>query len=68
LTETASNLSGTLTVTDGVHTANITPFGQYMASQFTSASDGHGGIIIGDPTAAAANSPNVGTLTAPHHA
>jgi hypothetical protein len=51
LTEAGSNLSGTLTVTDGVNTANITLLGQYTASQFTSASDGHGGIVIGDPTA-----------------
>jgi hypothetical protein len=30
-------------VTDGVHTAEIVLFGQYMTGQFTSASDGHGG-------------------------
>jgi hypothetical protein len=30
-------------VTDGVYTAEIVLFDQYMADQFTSASDGHGG-------------------------
>jgi len=44
--EAASNMSGTLTVTDGTHTANITLLGQYMAASFTAASDGHGGTII----------------------
>jgi hypothetical protein len=66
-TEAANNLSGTLTVTDGVHTANITLLGQYMASQFTSASDGHGGTLIGDPPAVALTDPNQGTLAAQHH-
>jgi hypothetical protein len=41
-----TNQSGTLTVTDGVHTANITLLGQYMAAGFTAASDGHGGTLI----------------------
>lgn len=40
------NQSGTLTVTDGVHTANIQLLGQYMASEFVAASDGFGGTII----------------------
>ncbi|MGD0721624.1 MAG: NF038122 family metalloprotease [Roseiarcus sp.] len=48
-TEAASNLSGTLMVTDGLHTANLTLLGQYVTAQFTSASDGHGGTLIGDP-------------------
>jgi hypothetical protein len=66
-TEAAGGTSGTLTVTDGVHTANITLLGQCMASQFTSASDGHGGTVIGDPSVAAANNASA-TLVAPHHA
>src|SRR5215472_7370545 len=45
-TEAASNLSGTLTVNDGAHTANIQLLGQYMASEFTAASDGNGGTLI----------------------
>ena len=38
--------SGTLTVTDGVHTASIQLLGQYTASEFATASDGHGGTLI----------------------
>ena len=45
-TEAAGATSGTLTVTDGVHTASIQLLGQYMASEFVAASDGHGGTII----------------------
>jgi autotransporter passenger strand-loop-strand repeat protein len=48
-TENANNLSGTLSVSDGTHTANLILIGQYVTAQFTSASDGHGGILIGDP-------------------
>jgi hypothetical protein len=45
-TEAASNLSGTLTVTDGVHTASIQLLGQYTASEFATASDGNGGTLV----------------------
>jgi len=45
-TEAASNLSGALTVNDGALTANIQLLGQYMASEFTAASDGNGGTLI----------------------
>jgi hypothetical protein len=48
-----NNLSGTLTVTDGSHTAHITLLGGYSPSQFTSASDGHSGTVITDPPASA---------------
>jgi autotransporter passenger strand-loop-strand repeat protein len=39
-------LGGTLTVTDGVHTANIALLGQYIASEFAVSNDGHGGTLI----------------------
>jgi hypothetical protein len=45
-TEAASATSGTLSVTDGVHTASIQLLGQYTASEFVAASDGHGGTLI----------------------
>jgi hypothetical protein len=54
--------------TDGVHSATITLLGQYTAGQFTSASDGHGGTLIGDPAVVAANDPSLAALAAPHHA
>ena len=47
--EAQDKLSGTLTVTDGTHTANLTLLGQYSANNFSLASDGHGGTIVTDP-------------------
>jgi autotransporter passenger strand-loop-strand repeat protein len=49
--EAGNNLSGTLTVTDGTHTAQLTLLGIHTPSQFTSASDGHNGTVITDPPA-----------------
>jgi hypothetical protein len=37
---------GTLSVTDGAHTANIALLGDYLASTFAASSDGHGGTNI----------------------
>src|SRR5262249_40553305 len=47
--EAKNHLSGTLTVTDGTHTANLTLLGQYSAANFHLASDGHGGTMVTDP-------------------
>jgi autotransporter passenger strand-loop-strand repeat protein len=52
-TEAANNTSGTLTVTDGSHTANLTLLGQYATANFSLASDGHGGTLITDPPGSA---------------
>jgi hypothetical protein len=49
LVEAGSNSSGTLTVSDGTHTASLLLLGQYTAGQFTTASDGAGGTLISDP-------------------
>ncbi|MGI9169370.1 MAG: hypothetical protein ACR2FH_04240 [Caulobacteraceae bacterium] len=46
--------SGTLTVTDGTHTAHIALKGDYRTSTFVAASDGHGGTLVHDPAKAAA--------------
>jgi hypothetical protein len=54
---------GTLTVTDGTHTANISLLGNYIASTFTASSDGHGGVIVVDPPNQAISS---SLLAAPH--
>ena len=40
---------GTLTVSDGTHTANIALEGNYSLANFTAYSDGHGGTIVIDP-------------------
>jgi hypothetical protein len=55
------NTGGTLSVTDGSHIANIALLGQYMASSFVAAGDGHGGTLITDPPLAQPQ-----TLSQPH--
>jgi hypothetical protein len=40
---------GTLTVSDGTHTARLALLGQYAAASFAASSDGHGGTAITDP-------------------
>jgi len=52
-TYSGTTTSGTLTVTDGTHTAKIKLSGNYTASAFTVASDGHGGTKVVDPPGAA---------------
>jgi hypothetical protein len=50
---TGTTASGVLTVTNGTQTATIDLTGDYLASTFTVASDGHGGVVVKDPTAPA---------------
>ena len=57
-----ANASGTLTVSEGGHTANITLLGQYVAGNFTSSTDGHGGTLVTDPPVVANTDPNPLTL------
>jgi phosphodiesterase/alkaline phosphatase D-like protein len=57
----ADNAGGTLTVSDGKHAANVTLLGQFMASEFATSSDGHGGTSITDPPV-----PATLAVTAPH--
>ena len=45
---------GTLTVSDGTHTAKIKLVGDYTHASFTASSDGHGGTKVVDPTAPSA--------------
>jgi VCBS repeat-containing protein len=44
-----SSSGGTLTVTDGLHTANIALLGNYLSSSFVASNDGNGGTSIVDP-------------------
>src|SRR6202022_1235425 len=44
-----ANASGTLTVSEGGHTANITLLGQYVTAHFNMLSDGLGGTLVTDP-------------------
>jgi autotransporter passenger strand-loop-strand repeat protein len=48
-TEAANKTSGTLSVTNGSETTNLTLLGQYTAANFTLSSDGHGGTLVTDP-------------------
>jgi hypothetical protein len=52
-----ASTSGTLTVTDGTHTAHIKLAGDYLGSTWTLTSDGHGGTKIVDPAAAVGAAP-----------
>ena len=40
---------GTLTVTDGVHTARLAMLGNHAAADFTLANDGSGHTLVFDP-------------------
>ncbi len=44
--ENNSGTGGTLSVGDGAHSANVALLGNYMASSFVTAADGHGGTLI----------------------
>lgn len=41
--------SGTLSISDGTRTANLTLLGTYTTANFHLASDGHGGTLVTDP-------------------
>ena len=60
----SNNTGGTLTASDGTHTANIELLGQYMASSFAMSADGVGGTLIHDLAPATLTH----TLTQPQHA
>jgi hypothetical protein len=48
------NSPGTLTVSDGSHTAHVALLGSYSLANFTASSDGHGGTSVVDPPLASA--------------
>jgi hypothetical protein len=52
-TYSGTTTAGTLTVTDGAHTAHIKLIGNYLGSTFTVSSDGHGGTTVVDPATSA---------------
>jgi hypothetical protein len=62
-TFSGTSSGGTLSVTDGTHTANIALLGNYMASTFVASSDGQGGTSVVDPQLTQQN-----TLAQPQHA
>ena len=54
-TYSGTSTGGTLTVTDGTHTATIALSGNYLTSSFVASNDGHGGVDIIDPPVAGAS-------------
>jgi autotransporter passenger strand-loop-strand repeat protein len=58
-----ANASGTLQVSGGGHSADITLLGQYLVGNFTASSDNHGGTLVTDPPVTAATDPNPLILT-----
>ncbi|MDR3466111.1 MAG: hypothetical protein P4M07_09220 [Xanthobacteraceae bacterium] len=46
----SDNSGGSLSVTDGAHSATIALIGQYAAANFALASDSHGGTLVSDPS------------------
>ena len=63
-TEAGDHLSGTLTVTDGTHTANLTLLGRYSTGDFRLAFDGGTGTLVTDPALSASTA---GTFLATPH-
>jgi hypothetical protein len=57
--------SGTLTVSDGTHTAQLVLLGQYAASNFSLGSDGMGGSIVTAPAVVADDSHSLLTQPKP---
>jgi VCBS repeat-containing protein len=60
----SNNTGGTLTASDGTHTATIALLGQYTAASFVMSADSFGGTLIHDVTPATLTP----TLTPPQHA
>ena len=61
-TFSGTTTSGTLKVTDGTRTANITLIGNYTGSAFVAQSDGHGGTLVHDPSIASLENATVHSL------
>jgi hypothetical protein len=61
--ENNADAGGTLTVTDGRHAAAIAFLGNYMATSFVTAADGHGGTLTTEGTQTANQ---LVPLTTPH--
>lgn len=60
--------SGTLAVTNGATTVDITLLGQYVTGNFHVASSTGGGTVVSDPPVLAQTDPPPGTLVNPHQA
>ena len=61
----SNQTGGTLSLTDGTHSANIALLGNYMASSFVMESDNHGGTMV---VAEASQTSTQTLLTSSQHA
>jgi hypothetical protein len=66
LVSSGANASGTLTVSGGGSSANLTLLGQYVTANFGIQSNGVGGTLVTDPPVAPTDA-NPVTLVNPHH-
>ena len=57
-TENGAGTGGTLTLSDGTHTANINMVGTYTLANFHFATDGSGGTLVTDPPVVSEQSAN----------
>jgi hypothetical protein len=64
-TYSGNSTGGTLSVTDGIHSANIALLGNYLSSTFVASNDGHGGTAIVDPVLTSSGQQQA--LTQPQH-
>ncbi len=64
-TTSATFSSGTLSVTDGTHAAAIALLGQYVAANFQTSDDGHGGTLVVDPPVVATEQQSL--ISQPQH-
>ena len=55
--ENSSDTGGTLSVKDGTHIAKLALLGNYMATSFVTAADGHGGTLITEAAQTSFNDP-----------
>jgi hypothetical protein len=58
----AANTSGTLTVTDGAHSASVLLVGNYTSNSFVTSAAGDGSPEVFDPPVATVHSANVALL------
>jgi hypothetical protein len=63
---TQSGTSGTLAVTDGSHTADITLLGQYVTADFHVKTDNHDGTYVSDPPVKTETDVQAVALANPH--
>jgi hypothetical protein len=60
----SNDTGGTLIVSDGTHTVDLTLLGSYTASSFATSSDGHGGVYVSESSVDISGSPVMPMISA----